>query len=159
MCLISMGYTAKSFVIFRFVCIVLYLFYIELMSIGMCFSLSVDSALFWDSISQFLAVGQDFSSFPQIIQATWHFCPWGEEEEQVRDRTVFPCSCSNRPKYLSNITWAFKWCFNNKRTLNLPVTYFRNDKIPQHTEWKYEHVSPKTVSDTSALMGNRAVLV
>ncbi len=61
-------------------------------------------------------------------------------------RTVFPCSCSNRPKYLSNITLGFQVVFNNKRTLNLLVTYFRDDRIPQHMEGKYEHDSPKTVS-------------
>lgn len=80
-------------------------------------------------------------------------CPQGckGEEEQVGVRAVFPCPCSNRPKYLSNISWALKWSLITKTSLNLPVTYFRDGNIPQLREWKYECDSHKTVSDITEI--------
>lgn len=72
-----------------------------------------------------------------------NFIPWGPKGGW-RVETISPHTCSSRPKNLYKKD--FKVVFTNKRNLNLPVTYFRDDSIPHNRSFsvKTSHCSEKS---------------
>lgn len=88
-------------------------------------------------------MGQQLAWFLKMMQAAW-ISFLEDLKGGWRVETISPHTCSSRPKNLYKKD--FKVVFNNKRNLNLPVTYFRDDNIPHNRSFsvKTSHCSEKS---------------